>query len=156
MLTKVKGIQNNWQRTQMLALEPTAAAGSVACPTTSSNGSIFFFFFWNFLRKLKMELPFDLAIPLLGLYPKNPNHQPRRSYYPDLIPSFKIYFCWKKVGLLERLNGWLVKKVSTKPWVIFRASYREHYQGLEGVRVGGVSHHLEEEPPAHYVKSEYK
>ena len=27
---------------------------------------------WNFLRKLKMELPFDLAIPLLGLYPKSP------------------------------------------------------------------------------------
>ena len=27
---------------------------------------------WNFLRKLKMDLPFDLAIPLLGLYPKNP------------------------------------------------------------------------------------
>ena len=26
---------------------------------------------WNFLRKLKMELPFDPAIPLLGLYPKN-------------------------------------------------------------------------------------
>ena len=22
---------------------------------------------WNFLRKLKLELPFDLAIPLLGL-----------------------------------------------------------------------------------------
>ena len=26
---------------------------------------------WNFLRKLKMELTFGLAIPLLGLYPKN-------------------------------------------------------------------------------------
>ena len=26
---------------------------------------------WNFLRKLKMELPFDPAISLLGLYPKN-------------------------------------------------------------------------------------
>ena len=26
---------------------------------------------WNFLRKLKMELPFNPAIPLLGLYPKN-------------------------------------------------------------------------------------
>ena len=26
----------------------------------------------NFLRKLKRELPFNLAIPLLGLYPKNP------------------------------------------------------------------------------------
>ena len=27
---------------------------------------------WNFLRKLKMELPLDPAIPLLRLYPKNP------------------------------------------------------------------------------------
>ena len=27
---------------------------------------------WHFLRKLKMELPFDLAIPWLGLYPKSP------------------------------------------------------------------------------------
>ena len=27
---------------------------------------------WNFLKKLKMKLPFYLAIPLLGLYPKNP------------------------------------------------------------------------------------
>ena len=26
---------------------------------------------WNFLRKLKMELTFDPAFPLLGLYPKN-------------------------------------------------------------------------------------
>ena len=27
---------------------------------------------WNFLRKLKMELPFNPASPLLGLYPKDP------------------------------------------------------------------------------------
>ena len=27
---------------------------------------------WNFLKKLKMELSFDPDIPLLGLYPKNP------------------------------------------------------------------------------------
>ena len=27
---------------------------------------------WNFLKKLKMELLFDPAIPLLGIYPKNP------------------------------------------------------------------------------------
>ena len=26
---------------------------------------------WDFLNKLKMEPPFDPAIPLLGLYPKN-------------------------------------------------------------------------------------
>ena len=29
---------------------------------------------WNVFRKLKMELPFDLAIRLLGLYPKNFTH----------------------------------------------------------------------------------
>ena len=27
---------------------------------------------WNFFKKLKMELPFDLAIPLLGVYSKYP------------------------------------------------------------------------------------
>ena len=27
---------------------------------------------WNFFIKLKMELPFDPEIPLLGIYPKNP------------------------------------------------------------------------------------
>ena len=27
---------------------------------------------WNFLRKLKMEQPFDPTIPLLELYPENP------------------------------------------------------------------------------------
>ena len=26
---------------------------------------------WNFLKKPKVELPFDLPIPLLGLYPKS-------------------------------------------------------------------------------------
>ena len=25
---------------------------------------------WRFLRKLKIELPYDLAIPLLGIYPE--------------------------------------------------------------------------------------
>ena len=37
----------------------------------------------NFLRKLKMELPFDPAIPLLGLYPKSPEHQSKRTYAPQ-------------------------------------------------------------------------
>ena len=25
---------------------------------------------WSFLKKLKMELPYDIGIPLLGMYPK--------------------------------------------------------------------------------------
>ena len=38
---------------------------------------------WNFLRKVKMELPFDPAIPLLGLYPKSPETQSKRTYTPQ-------------------------------------------------------------------------
>ena len=34
---------------------------------------------WNFLRKLKMELPFDPAIPLVGSYPKNPETPIQRN-----------------------------------------------------------------------------
>ena len=28
---------------------------------------------WRFLKKLKIELPYDLAIELLGIYPKDTN-----------------------------------------------------------------------------------
>ena len=28
---------------------------------------------WRFIRKLKRELPYDPAIPFLGIYPKKPN-----------------------------------------------------------------------------------
>ena len=40
---------------------------------------------WNFLRKLKMELPFDLAVSLLGLFPKNPETQIQKNL---CIPMF--------------------------------------------------------------------
>ena len=35
----------------------------------------------EFPQKLKMELPFDLAIPLLGLYPKNPKIPIRKNLH---------------------------------------------------------------------------
>ena len=38
---------------------------------------------WNFLRKLKMELPFDPAIPLLGFYPENPETPIEKTYAPQ-------------------------------------------------------------------------
>ena len=45
---------------------------------------------WNSLRKLKMELPFDPAIPLLGLYPKNPKHPSKKPTHPN-VHSSTIY-----------------------------------------------------------------
>ena len=46
---------------------------------------------WNFLRKLKMELPFDSAIPLLGLYPKNPEIPIQKNLFPPHVHSSTIY-----------------------------------------------------------------
>ena len=42
---------------------------------------------WNLLRKLKMELPFDPAIPLLGLYHKNPETNSKEPVHPNVHSS---------------------------------------------------------------------
>ena len=41
---------------------------------------------WRFLRKLGMEAPFDPAVPLLGLYPKDL----KSAYYRDTATSMFI------------------------------------------------------------------
>ena len=53
---------------------------------------------WSFLRKLKMELPFDPAIPLLGLYPKNPETPIQKNLYTPMfiMVLFTIAKCWKE------------------------------------------------------------
>ena len=45
----------------------------------------------NFLKKLKMELPFDLAIPLLGLYPKNPETPIQKKPIHPNVQNSTIY-----------------------------------------------------------------
>ena len=43
---------------------------------------------WRFLKKLKIELPYDPAIPLLGIYPKElKSVSPRDSYNPMFIAA---------------------------------------------------------------------
>ena len=53
--------------------------------------------FQNFLRKLKMELPFDLAIPMLGLYPKNPETPIQKNLCTPMfiVAQFTIAKCWE-------------------------------------------------------------
>ena len=65
---------------------------------------------WNFLRKLKMKLPFDLAIPLLGLYPKNSETPIQRNLCtPIFIASeFIIAKCWKQPKS-PSVNEWINK-----------------------------------------------
>ena len=47
---------------------------------------------WNFLRKLKMKLPFDPAIPLLVLYLKNPKTPVSCLYASD--SSWLVSLFW--------------------------------------------------------------
>ena len=51
---------------------------------------------WNFVRKLKMELPFDLTIPLLGLYPKNPETPIQKNLCTPMFiaAQFIVANCW--------------------------------------------------------------
>ena len=52
----------------------------------------------NFLRKLKMELPFHPAIPLLGLYPENPETPVQKNLYTPMFiaAQFTIANEWIK------------------------------------------------------------
>ena len=52
----------------------------------------------NFLRKLKMKLPFDPEIPLLGLYPKNPETPIQKNLCTPMFTAaqFTIAQCWKQ------------------------------------------------------------
>ena len=53
---------------------------------------------WNFLTKLKMELLFDPGIPLLWLYPKNPETPIQKNLCTPMFiaAQFTIAKCWKQ------------------------------------------------------------
>ena len=53
---------------------------------------------WNLQRKLKMEPPFDPAIPLLGLYPKSPETPIHKNLCTPMFiaAQFTIAKCWEQ------------------------------------------------------------
>ena len=64
----------------------------------------------NFLRRLKTELPFDQVIPLLGLYPKNPETLMQKNLCTPIIiaAQFTIAKCWKPPKC-PSANEWIKK-----------------------------------------------
>ena len=62
---------------------------------------------WNFLRKLKMELHFGPAIPLLGLYSKNPETPIQKNLCTPMFiaAQFTTAKCWKQPKCLS-VNEW--------------------------------------------------
>ena len=69
----------------------------------------------NVLRKLKMELPFDPAIPLLELYSKRPETANQKNLCTPMFISaqFTIAKCWKQPKC-PSVNEW-IKKI----WYIY-------------------------------------
>ena len=65
---------------------------------------------WNFLRKVKMELPFDPAIPLLGLYPKYPESPVQKNLCTPIFiaAQFTIAKYWKQPKC-PSANEWIKK-----------------------------------------------
>ena len=86
---------------------------------------------WSLFRKLKIKLPFDPAIPLLGIYAKNPETPVRKNICTPMFtagktlkqpkcPSvdegiIKAVVCWhngmlcsrKKTGILPFVTAWV-------------------------------------------------
>ena len=74
---------------------------------------------WNFLRKLKMELPFDPAFLLLGLYPKNPETPIQKNLCTPMFTAaqFTIVKCCKQSKCPS------VKECIKKLWYIYTMEY---------------------------------
>ena len=74
---------------------------------------------WHFLKKLKVELPFHPAIPLLGLYLKNPETLIQKNLCTTMFtaPQFTIAKCWKQPRC-PPVNEW-IKKL----WYIYTMEY---------------------------------
>ena len=74
---------------------------------------------WNFLKKLKMELSFNPAIPVLGLYSKNPEAPIQKNLCTSVFiaAKFTIAKCWKQLKC-PSVNKW-IKKL----WYIYTMEY---------------------------------
>ena len=74
---------------------------------------------WNFLRKLKMELPFDMAIPLLGLYSKNPETPIQKNLCTPMFiaAQFTIAKYWKQPKCPS------VNECTKKLWYFYTMEY---------------------------------
>uniref|UniRef100_A0A8D0IHY8 Uncharacterized protein n=1 Tax=Sus scrofa TaxID=9823 RepID=A0A8D0IHY8_PIG len=71
---------------------------------------------WKYLRKLNIELPYDLAIPLLGIYPDETSIEKDTWAAMFIVALFPIAKIWKqpKCSLTDE---WI------KMWYIYTTEY---------------------------------
>ena len=102
---------------------------------------------WNFLRKLNMELPFDPAIPLLGLYPKSPETPIQKNLCTPMFiaAQFTIAKYWKPPRCLL-VNEWIKKLWYTYTMEFYTAERKKEllsfvtaWMELENVMLSEIS-----------------
>ena len=72
---------------------------------------------WSFLRKLKIELPYDPAIPLLGIYPEKTTIQKESCTTTFISALFRIAKTWKQPKW-PLIDEWIKKM-----WHIYTIEY---------------------------------
>ena len=72
---------------------------------------------WRFLKKLKIELPYDPAIPLLGIYPEKTIIQKDTCTPMFIAALFTIAKTWKQLEC-PPADDWLKKM-----WCIYTMEY---------------------------------
>ena len=74
---------------------------------------------WRFLQKLKIEIPFDPGIPLLGIYPKNTTSQTEENICTPMFIAalFTIAKIWKQPKC-PSVDEWIKKR-----WYIYTMKY---------------------------------
>ena len=62
---------------------------------------------WRFLKKLKIQLPYDPAIPLLGIYPKKMKTGSQRDVCTPVFPAalFTITKTGNNLSVHQQING---------------------------------------------------
>ena len=69
----------------------------------------------RFLKKLKIELPYDLTIPLLGIHPKKLKNVNLKRYMNPCNPLFTALFMIAKIQKQSKCplaDEWIKKMVS--------------------------------------------
>ena len=81
----------------------------------------------EFLSKLKVELPFDLTIPLLVVYPKNPETSIQKDLCTPMFiaAQFTIAKCWKQPKCLS-VNEWIKNCGTFTQWNITQQKERRN------------------------------
>ena len=72
---------------------------------------------WRFLKKLKIELPYDPAIPLLGMYPEKTIIQKESCTTMFIVALFTIARKWKQPKC-PSTDEWIKKM-----WNIYTMEY---------------------------------